>query len=130
MALGEAGIVCACVTNKNQGATDELLDKLDLSPYFSVILGGDTGLALKPDAAPLLAVCQRLDVMPLNAVMVGDSDNDLLAARAAGCRCVLLPYGYSVGKPVHTLGADAIVPTLLAAAQWIVARPLISAQHA
>ena len=45
--------------------------------------------------------------------MVGDSTNDALAARAAGCGILLVPYGYSEGVDVQTIDCDGIVPTLL-----------------
>jgi phosphoglycolate phosphatase len=116
------GVRIACVTNKHQSVTDALLDQLGLRPYFQAVLGGTSARALKPDPAPLLAACLQLDVSIKAAVMVGDSENDLLAARAAGCTCLLLPYGYSDAAPVQSLGADAIVPSLFAAAQWIAAQ--------
>ena len=116
------GVRIACVTNKVQSVTDALLEHLDLRRYFQAVLGGTSGRALKPHPDALLAACAELDVGIKAAVMVGDSDNDLLAARAAGCACLLLPYGYSDEAPVQSLGADAIVPSLFAAAQWISAR--------
>ncbi len=41
--------------------------------------------------------------------MLGDSANDVLAARAAGCPVWCVPYGYNEGRPVETLGGDRIV---------------------
>ena len=41
--------------------------------------------------------------------MVGDSANDALAARAAGCPVVLVRYGYNHGEPVDRVDADAFV---------------------
>ncbi len=116
------GVRIACVTNKHQSVTDALLEQLDLRRYFQVVLGGSSQRALKPHAEPLLLACEQMQVNHTAAVMVGDSENDLLAARAAGCACLLLPYGYSDEAPVQALGADAIVPSLFAAAQWIAAR--------
>ncbi len=51
--------------------------------------------------------------------MVGDSINDVAAARAAGCPVLVLPYGYNEGEPVHNLEADGIVPTLAAVADRV-----------
>ena len=51
--------------------------------------------------------------------MIGDSINDVQAARAAGCRALVVPYGYSEGVPVQTLASDGIVATLLEAADYI-----------
>jgi len=65
----------------------------------------------KPDPAHLGAVLTALHAMPEAAVMIGDGRNDLLAARGAGVRCVLVSFGYTA-VPVHKLGADAVVDRL------------------
>ena len=51
--------------------------------------------------------------------MIGDSENDVLSARAAGCRVIVVETGYNEGRPVSELDADAIVPGLLDAARLI-----------
>jgi phosphoglycolate phosphatase len=75
----------------------------------------------KPDPAPLLHACERLGVPPAEALCIGDSDNDVGAARAAGCPVWCVPYGYNEGRPVTALACDRIVPTLAAAAELIAA---------
>lgn len=50
----------------------------------------------KPHAAPVLAACERLNVSPADAVMIGDSENDLLGPQA-GCRAILVEGGYNEG---------------------------------
>ena len=44
--------------------------------------------------------------------MIGDSVNDALAARAAGCPVVLVTYGYNHGEPVREIDADGYIETL------------------
>jgi phosphoglycolate phosphatase len=51
--------------------------------------------------------------------VVGDSDNDSRAGRAAGCPVVLVAYGYTGGKDVRDLDADAIVSDLVEASSLI-----------
>ena len=120
-ALREAGIPMACVTNKSERFTHALLAELALSDYFSVVVGGDTLAAKKPEPEPFLHACARLCVAPSRALVVGDSRNDALGARAAGCPVVCVPYGYNEGEPVDTLDCDAIVPTLVEAARLVLA---------
>jgi phosphoglycolate phosphatase len=67
-------------------------------------------------------------VSAFDAVMIGDSENDLLAARAAGCRAILVMGGYNEGQPVATLPADAIVETLVDAVPLIAPRSFKSLQ--
>ena len=54
--------------------------------------------------------------------MIGDSINDAKAAQAAGMRVLVVPYGYNEGHDVRSLEVDAIVATILDAAQWLESR--------
>lgn len=112
-ALHAAGLALACVTNKAARFAAPLLEATGLAAFFPVIISGDTTPRKKPAADPILAACERLRVPPARAVMVGDSLNDALSARAAGCAVLLVPYGYSEGLDVHAIECDGIVPTLL-----------------
>lgn len=118
-ALRDLGVKLAVVTNKPRALTLELLAQFEVAGYFSaVVAGGDTEKR-KPDPEPLLHACKLLGVNAHEAVMIGDSINDVQAARAAGCRVLVLPYGYNEGAPVQTLASDGIVATLLEAADYI-----------
>lgn len=90
-------------TNKPQGLSDALLDRLGLTPRFGAILGGDTRFGRKPDPRPLLEVVTRLGGG--KAVMVGDSTADLGAARAAGLPVLLFAGGYG-GASLDLAAAD------------------------
>jgi phosphoglycolate phosphatase len=83
-------------------------------------VSGDTVAAKKPDPAPLAHACERLGVATREALMLGDSANDVAAARAAGCAVWCVSYGYREGAAVATLGADRIVDSVHAAARSIV----------
>lgn len=91
--LAEAGALLAVCTNKADHATRVLLDALGLSRHFAAVVGGDVPRR-KPDPAHPRAVLDRLGVSAAEAVLVGDSDNDLQAARAAGLGFVAVTYGY------------------------------------
>ncbi len=106
--FSRAGIDMGVCTNKPQLATERLLAALDLARWFRSVIGGDVLATKKPDPAPLHAVLAALGSTPERAVMVGDSQNDLLTARAAGVPCVLVTFGYTV-QPVETLGADRLI---------------------
>jgi phosphoglycolate phosphatase len=83
------------------------------------VIGGEDAPAKKPDPAPLLLAAARLGVRPARLLMVGDSGNDVDAARAAGCPVLVVPYGYSEGMPVQALGGDGIVDSLAAVADRV-----------
>ena len=79
-----------------------------LGRYFRWIIGGDTLPQQKPDPAALLFVMRLAGVEAQQALFVGDSRNDVLAARAASVPCVALSYGYNHGRPIaEDPGADA-----------------------
>ena len=117
--LRGAGLRLACVTNKPAAFTAPLLSRAGLAHYFAAVVSGDTLARRKPDPAPMLHAATLLSVAPHEAIAIGDSLNDALAARAAGMRMLAVPYGYNEGLPVDTIGADAIVSDLLDAARRI-----------
>jgi phosphoglycolate phosphatase len=109
----------ACVTNKPREFTLALLERVGLLPSFGAIVAGDDTTCKKPDAEPMLLACRQLAVNPRESVAIGDSANDVAAARAAGCRVIVVETGYNEGMPASELDADVIVPTLLDAARLI-----------
>ena len=111
-ALRAAGLRLACVTNKPQAFTDPLLASKGLAPYFDVAFGGDAFARKKPDPLPLLECCRALASAPARTLMVGDSRNDVQAARAAGCPVVLVSYGYNHGEPAASADPDAVVDSI------------------
>jgi phosphoglycolate phosphatase len=118
-AMAASGLRIACVTNKAARFTTPLLERAGLAPRFAAVVCGDMVERGKPDPMCYLVACERLGVRPEEALVVGDSENDALAARAAGMRVLCVPYGYNEGRPVESLDCDAIVPDLRAAAAYV-----------
>ena len=89
-----------------------------------MIVAGDDVKEAKPHPELLLTACAHLGVDAGKTVMIGDSINDVLAARAAGMRTVLVETGYNEGESVTILrekpGVEAVVPTLFEAAQYLI----------
>lgn len=117
-AFREQGMRLAVVTNKPQAFTLPLLERAGLQHYFEHVVCGDTCAQRKPDPMPMLHACSLLDVAPAEALAIGDSCNDALAARAAGIAVLAVPYGYNEGQSVHTLDVDDIVTSIEEAAHW------------
>ncbi len=111
-ALRDAGLRLACVTNKPGAFAGPLLQAKGLAAHFEHVFGGDAFARKKPDPMPLLESCRALGSVPSRTLMVGDSSNDAEAARAAGCRVVLVNYGYNHGQPVELARPDAVVASL------------------
>jgi phosphoglycolate phosphatase len=121
IAMREAGIKLACVTNKPHRFAVELLEQYGLAQYFSVVLGGDSLAKKKPDPLPMLTAAAQLGVAPQATVAIGDSENDALAGRAAGMATLTVPYGYNHGRAIQEIKSDGIVDSLLSAAKAIAA---------
>jgi phosphoglycolate phosphatase len=110
--LHEADIRIAVVTNKLHRFATSLLRRLNLMQWVSVVVGGDSCERRKPDPEPLLFACRTLELSPSEVLMVGDSINDVTAARAAGIPVVCVPYGYNEGQDPRSLACDAMIETL------------------
>ncbi len=111
--LRAAGLPMACLTNKPLAFAQALLEIKGLDGFFSQVFGGDSFERKKPDPLPLLKTCEALGTLPAHTLMVGDSENDAHAARAAGCPVVLVTYGYNHGRPVREVPAQGFVDSLL-----------------
>jgi len=109
----------ACVTNKAERFTLALLEHLRLARCFEQVIAGDTLPQKKPDPQPLLHACRGFGIAPGDMLMIGDSANDVEAARAAGCPVFCVDYGYNEGRDVRELDADAIVASLIEATRLI-----------
>lgn len=118
-ALAAGGFALGCVTNKPAMFTEPLLRKLGLEKYFRAIVSGDTTLARKPDPTPLHHACAALGVTPAQALLVGDSANDVQAARNAGMPVICVSYGYNHGRDVRELAPDAVVDSLVEVPQYL-----------
>lgn len=107
-----AGWRLACLTNKPGAFARPLLQAKALDGFFDHVFGGDDFARAKPDPLPLVETCRALATRPARTLMVGDSSNDLQAARAAGCPVALVRYGYNHGLPVDAAGADRVLDRL------------------
>lgn len=99
-ALAQQGYVMALVTNKPTPFVAPLLEQLEISSYFSTIVGGDDVVVKKPHPAPIYLILARLGLRADELLFVGDSRNDIQAAKAAFCPTVGLSYGYNYGEPI------------------------------
>lgn len=104
-----SGVPMAVVTNKPMAFTTPLLKALNIEHYFDQVLGGDSLPVKKPDPLPLLTVLETFGYAPEQALMLGDSRNDVDAARAAGCPVVCVSYGYNHGESVEACSPDRVV---------------------
>lgn len=106
--FAEAGYAVAVCTNKLEGLSVKLLDRLGLAQRFGAICGADTFTFRKPDPRHLTATIERAGGDPERAVMVGDSMTDIDTAKAAGIPVVAVDFGYTE-RPVRDFDPDRVI---------------------
>ncbi|MFZ1325100.1 MAG: phosphoglycolate phosphatase [Candidatus Contendobacter sp.] len=121
--LQAVGWPMACVTNKPAEFAHPLLDRLGISSFFATVVGGECIPHPKPAPDALLLCAERLDVPIDRGLMVGDSLNDVGAARNAGCPVVCVPYGYNHGRDIREAAPDAVIDSI-AALPLLLRKPL------
>ena len=107
--LKRMGFKMGCVTNKPRSCTGVLLEHSGLAVFFEVVVAGDDLVETKPAPAPLLYAADQLQLGPQDCVVIGDSQNDVDAARAAGMAVLLVTWGYHQGVEWSTMGATQLV---------------------
>ena len=117
--LKAAGFTLALVTNKPIRFVPKILQSFGWQDLFSEVLGGDSLAQKKPNPAPLLHVCEALNVAPTQAVMIGDSRNDILAGQNANMDTLGLSYGYNYGQDIRELNPIAAFDDFAALVDYI-----------
>jgi len=111
--LHSLGYHLAIVTNKPFLFVAPILKKLSIDSYFGTIVGGDTLEQKKPHPLPLLSVCETLAITTDKALMIGDSKNDILAAKNANIESVGVSYGYNYGEHISRYAPEKVVDDML-----------------
>jgi phosphoglycolate phosphatase len=84
----------AVISNKPLEFTAPMIEQLEFSDYFNLVLGGDSVPEMKPNPAPVLHVMRELGVDAGKTVMIGDGNTDIDAANAANVDSCAVTYGY------------------------------------
>ena len=111
--LRDSGYRIGCVTNKAAEFTLPILRDLGIADYFEITICGDDTPRKKPDPLPLLTAAERMSVKPENSMMIGDSQSDVKAARAAGFQIVCMSYGYNHGQDIRSFDPDAVIDSFV-----------------
>ena len=106
--LRAEGVRLAVCTNKMEGMSRRLLDALDMTHYFTAIAGRDTFPVSKPDPGAVLGAIALAGGERSRAIMVGDTNVDIAAAKAAGVPVIGVSFGYTE-TPVQAFGPDVVI---------------------
>lgn len=106
--LRDRGFRLTVCTNKVEAMAIDLLDQFGLGDLFLTVGGSDSFGARKPDPAHLRGVLDRLGATPAQAVMVGDTANDVRAAQGCRMRSIVVAYGYGLQGALAS-GPDMVV---------------------
>ncbi|GAK85750.1 phosphoglycolate phosphatase [Vibrio ponticus] len=110
--LKQAGFTLALVTNKPSKFVPDVLAQHNIADFFSDVLGGDAFPERKPNPVALNWLMEKHGCTPSEMLMVGDSKNDILAAKNAGCRSFALTYGYNHGEPISASEPDFVADNI------------------
>ncbi|WP_342642767.1 phosphoglycolate phosphatase [Rhodoligotrophos ferricapiens] len=108
VSLREAGAQLGILTNKPEQAALKLLRALDCAEPFRAVIGGDSLKVKKPDPECYREVLRRMGGDLARSVMIGDSETDVLTARAAGVPVIAVSFGYTP-EPVASFAPDLII---------------------
>jgi phosphoglycolate phosphatase len=103
------GIPMAVVTNKACEFSTPILDRLGVRDYFTVIVGADSGLPLKPAPDAFLKIMKDTGVSPEDTAVVGDGTTDMKAGKAAGITTCAVTYGYRAAEELRKERPDYII---------------------
>lgn len=96
-----------------------ILSKFGLS--FAQVVAGDSLSQKKPHPLPLLHICQTQNIAPDLTLMIGDSKNDIQAAKSANIASAALSYGYNHGESIALTKPDAIFDSFFELSAWLCA---------
>jgi len=101
-----------CVTNKPEQPARMIVESLGLSKYFVDVIGGDRFEERKPHPRQLLFCVNEYQLAKEQVLMLGDSSNDVEAARRAGVDCIVVSYGYNHGENIQDCQPQQVVDDL------------------
>ena len=97
----------ALCTNKKQFITEKILMNFKIEDFFDCVLGSNSKIKLKPDTEMLEYCLNECNVSPEQAIMIGDSSNDIIPAKALGMKSIYVTYGF--GKIEKSIKPDYVI---------------------
>lgn len=106
--LSKSGVKIAAVTTRGSDTLGKTLEKAGILAFFDVIISADDVTNFKPHPEPVQKALEILMLCAEEAVMIGDSDVDILAGKQAGTKTIGAIYGFH-GEKVRESNPDYII---------------------
>jgi phosphoglycolate phosphatase len=99
----------AVVTNKLKSMADRVVQGMGIADHIDLVVGADTAGSMKPNPDSINFALREFGADPSRTVMVGDTPDDIKAARAAGVIPCGVTYGFGTRKDLADAGAEIII---------------------
>jgi len=100
------------LSNKLDRFTKQIVKDFDIYQYFDLVLGATDGIAKKPSGEPIEFILRELGILAGKALMVGDSEPDIMTAKNSGIKSIAVTYGYRSRKELIRLKPDYLINDL------------------
>ncbi len=107
--LKSKGKYLGVVTNKYEDLSVQILKELNLFEFFDVVVGGDTTPEKKPHPLPVLHAIENMPINSEKAIIIGDSEADILAGKQSGIKTCLVSYGFGKFDVAKNYNPDFII---------------------
>lgn len=111
--LNERKIKVGLLTTKSQDHAEVILKHFSLFNKFDYVMGRRPGVAHKPSPEPLIKICNDLNVILSDTIMVGDSEMDIQCGMNAGSKTCGVTYGYRTKIELQKLSPDFLIDNIL-----------------
>lgn len=103
----------AILSNKRDELTKQVIENFNIYNNFSLVMGAMDNIAKKPSAEPINIILEKLNIKAENAVLVGDSEPDIMCAKNAGIKSIAVTYGYRNKEQLSKLNPDFIIDNIM-----------------
>jgi HAD superfamily hydrolase (TIGR01549 family) len=111
--LNEKKIKVSLLTTKGQDQAELILQHFSLFNKFDYVMGRRPGMAHKPSPEPLQKICNDLNVVVSDTLMIGDSEMDIQCGKNAGSKTCAVTYGYRTKADLQKLSPDFLIDNIL-----------------
>ncbi len=107
--LNGSGFKVALLTTKAQDQADKIIDNFGMRKYFNYVMGRQVNIPIKPEPDMMFHICKELGVKPERALMIGDSELDILCGKNAGTKTCAVTFGYRSKEELEKLTPDYMI---------------------